>query len=391
MPEYNIEALGSETAFKVLFQYATVGILVVNRKGVIILANPSADALFGYAGSDMIGQPLEALLPEELKKKHAAHRSSYFSQPRARHMGTGIDLFARKKDGHVFPVEISLGHYKLEGEMLAVAFITDITARKRAEEDLKSLNEVLEQRVNDRTLRLSAALEREKELNEMKSRFVSMASHEFRTPLSAVLSSTSLIEQYNEAGQPDKCKKHIERIKSSVRNLTDILNDFLSLDKLEQGKIDIDKQPFDFNEFIRDTVEEVNNLLKPRQSIACYHQGERILYQDRKILRNVLLNLLSNACKYSEEGQEIILRTSIDRGAALIEVADHGIGIPEDEQKSLFNKFYRARNAINIQGTGLGLCIVRRYIELMGGHISFKSKKNEGTSFFVALNSNARI
>lgn len=386
MSEYNIDTLGSETAFKVLFQYATVSIIVVNRKGEIILANPSAEELFGYTDAEMISQPLEILIPEDLKRKHVAHRSGYFSQPKARPMGLGIDLFARKKGGKIFPVEISLGHYELGGEMLAVAFVTDITSRKRAEEELKGLNEALEQRVNERTLQLSEALEREKELNEMKSRFVSMASHEFRTPLSAVLSSISLIEQYQATGQQDKSRKHIERIKSSVRNLTDILNDFLSLEKLEQGRIEIEKREFDFEEFTGDVIEEVNNLLRAGQTIVYSHMGFRLLHQDKKILRNVLLNLLSNACKYSEEGKEIILRTRINANSALIEVTDHGIGIPEEEQKNLFGKFYRARNAQNIQGTGLGLSIVKRYVELMGGTISFTSKKDQGTSFFVTLN-----
>lgn len=385
MSEYNIDTLGSETAFKALFQYATVSILVVNNRGEITLANPSAEDLFGYSDVEMISQPLEMLLPQALKKKHAAHRSGYFSAPRARLMGFGIDVFARKKDGHVFPVEISLGHFELGDEMLAVAFITDITERKRIEAELKSLNEALEQRVNERTLQLSAALTREKELNEMKSRFVSMASHEFRTPLSALLSSISLIEQYTALNQPDKCTKHIERIKSSVRNLTDILNDFLSLEKLEQGKIEVDKQLFNFDEFIEDAIEEVNNLLKPGQTIVHHHDGEPTLRQDKKILRNVLLNLLSNACKYSDEGAPIILKTSIQTGQAMIEVTDHGIGIPEDEQENLFNKFYRAKNAANIQGTGLGLAIVKRYVELMNGSVSFVSRKNTGTSFFVTF------
>jgi len=267
--------------------------------------------------------------------------------------------------------------------MLAVAFITDITQRQEAEQNLKKINEELEQRVLERTLELTGALEREKELNELKSRFVSLASHEFRTPLSAILSSVSLVDRYTENEHIDKRKKHIERIKSSVKNLTDILNDFLSLDKLEQGKVVVEKHLIDLAEFSKDIVEEMSGMLKHGQHINYIHQGESSIVQDKKILRNVMLNLLSNAVKYSGEHKDIKLRTDINNKRVTISVKDSGIGIPEDEQRHLFTKFYRAKNAVNIQGTGLGLNIVKRYVELMDGSINFTSKSNEGTTFIV--------
>lgn len=385
MENAHTHTLGSDTAFRVLFQYATIGILVIDKSGKISLVNPSAEKLFGYAPSELLDQPLEILLPENLKRRHASHREGYFKNPKIRAMGSGLDLFARKKDGRVFPVEISLGHYELSGEKQAVAFITDVTERKKAEEELRQLNEELEQRVAERTSELKAALDREKELNEMKSRFVSMASHEFRTPLSAVLSSVSLIDKYADDEHSDKRKKHIERIKSSVKNLTDILNDFLSLDKLEQGKVDVDFQRFNLEEFAADAIDEVNTLLKKGQQINYIYTGKKDIDQDKRILRNVLLNLLSNACKYSEENAAIdLVITSADK-AVVIMVSDHGIGIPEEEQKNLFGKFYRARNAVNIQGTGLGLNIVKRYLDLIHGTISFTSVKNQGTTFTVCL------
>ncbi|WP_317897693.1 PAS domain-containing sensor histidine kinase [Aurantibacillus circumpalustris] len=385
MEDFYTQTLSSDTAFRVLFQYATIGILVIDKSGKIALVNPSAEKLFGYAPSELLNQPLETLLPENLKHKHASHREGYFNNPKARAMGSGLDLFAQKKNGKVFPVEISLGHYELSGERLAVAFITDITARKQAEQELKQLNEKLEQRVSERTAELEAALDREKELNEMKSRFVSMASHEFRTPLSAVLSSVSLIDQYTHAEHEEKRKKHVERIKSSVKNLTDILNDFLSLDKLEQGKVDIDFQHFNLEEFGADAIDEVNNMLKKGQEIHYHYTGQKEIRQDKRILRNVLLNLLSNACKYSEEDKRIELKIICVPETISIVVTDQGIGIPEQEQKNLFEKFYRAKNAVHIQGTGLGLNIVKRYLELIQGNISFTSIKNQGTTFTVTL------
>lgn len=335
--------------------------------------------------AELLDKPSEVQLPVDLRKKNTGHREGYFSDPKASAMGNDLDLFARKKNGKLFPVEISHGHYEFGGERLAVAFISDITARKQAQQELKQLNEELERRVVERTSELKASLDREKELNEMKSRFVSMASHEFRTPLSAVLSSVSLIEQYSRVEQEDKRKKHIERIKSSVKNLTEILNDFLSLDKLEQGKVDVDFQQFNLEEFGTDAIDEVNNLRKKGQHINYKYTGEQEISQDKRILRNVLLNLLSNACKYSEEDKSIDLTINHSPEAIVIIVTDYGIGIPEEEQENLFRKFYRARNAVNIQGTGLGLNIVKHYLELINGAISFTSVKNTGTTFTVTL------
>lgn len=379
----DLDSEETETAFGVLFQYATAGILVVDQNGEIVLINPCAEELFGYRRGELPGRSLETLIRSDLRYTHGAQREPYFRSPNARPMGKELDLYAQKKDGTVFPVEISLSYYELRGRRLAVAFITDITERKRAETESKRLNEELEQRVMERTLELTAALEREKELSEMKSRFVSMASHEFRTPLSAILSSTSLIEQYQKNGQPEKQKKHVDRIKSSVKNLTDILNDFLSLDKLEHGKVEVDNQDFNLEEFTMDVIEEINYLLKEGQRVNYHHHGEKQICQDRRILKNIFLNLLSNAVKYSDAHKEITLDISVHHETVNARVKDQGIGIPEAEQKNIFGKFFRAKNVTNIQGTGLGLNIVKRYVELIGGSVAFDSKVGEGTTFYV--------
>lgn len=381
MKEQRSISLESEAGFKALFKYATVGIVVAGANGRIELANPHAEELFGYKNAELIGQPLEVLIPQNLREGHVGHREKYFERPKARPMGYGMDLYARKKSGEVFPVEISLGHYYLEGEMLAVAFVTDISARKKAEAGLKKANEELEQRVTERTLELTEALEREKELNDMKSRFVSMASHEFRTPLSAIMSSISLLERYTEAEHADKRDKHFMRIRSAVYNLINILDDFLSLDKLERGKTETEIEKFDLQKFVLGVIEAVEGVIKPGQHVHYSHDGETEIASDRKILQNILLNLLSNAIKYSNEGATIHLHTAVNGKQLIITVRDEGMGIPEEDKKNMFRMFYRARNSVNIQGTGLGLNIVKRYVELLHGEIGFTSKVDEGTTF----------
>jgi PAS domain S-box-containing protein len=381
MTEQSTLILESEAGFKALFEYATVGILVISTEGRIELANPCIEKLFGYKKAELIGREVEILIPEAFRKNHVHHREGYFNRPKARPMGYGLSLFARKKDGFEFPVEISLGHYQLENEQLAVAFVTDITESKRSQEELEA-------KVTERTLELTQSFEREKELNEMKSRFVSMASHEFRTPLSAILSSLALIETYSKEEQEEKRKKHIDRIKSSVKNLTAILNDFLLLDKAEQGKIEIFNEAFNLRDFAGDIAEEVSGILKQGQEVILTYLGEEEIVQDKKILKSIFLNLLSNAIKYSPEDKMIYFSIEIANKLVRVSVKDEGIGIPEEDQRNLFGKFYRAKNVTNIQGTGLGLNIVQKYVELINGKISFESKPRMGTIFMIEFPQN---
>jgi signal transduction histidine kinase len=176
-----------------------------------------------------------------------------------------------------------------------------------------------------------------------------------------------------------------------VRNLTSILDDFLSLEKLEQGKVDAHSTEFNLEEFIEDAIEEIEGMWKRKQQkIHFNYSGEKEIYQDKKILRNVLLNLLSNAVKYSPEGKEIHVSARVESGKATVSVRDEGIGIPAEAQKNLFDKFFRAKNATNIQGTGLGLNIVKRYVELLDGAIDFTSEENIGTAFTIHFPQNKK-
>ncbi|MEL4454427.1 PAS domain-containing sensor histidine kinase [Lutimonas vermicola] len=259
----------------------------------------------------------------------------------------------------------------------------DVTERKKLELRKQKYTEELEQLVEERTKELKEALAKEKNINEMKSAFVSMASHEFRTPLTSILSSTFLIKRYNDMKEYAKERRHIERIKSSVHQLTSVLEDFLSIDKLERGIVAIKKETFDLNEFIAEIIEDFEWMLTENQKIKHVPKGSAEVFLDKKILRNILLNLVSNAIKYSET--DVKIRSFVNKKVLKIVVEDKGLGIPEKEHKDLFKKFFRAKNVAHIQGIGLGLSIVKHYVRLLGGTIMFSSKMGEGSTFELVL------
>jgi signal transduction histidine kinase len=233
---------------------------------------------------------------------------------------------------------------------------------------------------------LMKALDKEKELGELKSRFVTMASHEFRTPLTSILASTFLLENLSGSDYEKEKTIHTSRIKRSVNNLTTILNEFLSLQKLQENKVSVVRTNINIPEFIQDDlIGEMDVLKKAGQTIEYEHSGESMAHLDHHILWSIITNLLSNALKYSQQDGKIMIASKLKSNVFELEVSDHGIGIPEDEHKYIFGRFYRARNALNIEGTGLGLHIVQKYVHLLNGTITFESQLDKGTKFIVVL------
>ncbi len=391
--------------FGALFDYASIGILVTNGLGQIILINDFALEQFGYTRPELIGQKVEILLPQRVHQRHEGHRERYHASPQARPMGIGLDLYALRKDGTEFPVEISLSHYENEEGRFVIAYVNNITERKKAEEKVEKMNNELERMVEERTRQLSsalaaleaskdeltAALGKEKELSELKSRFVSMASHEFRTPLSTILSSAFLVKQYAAETDQPKRNKHIQRIVSSVNLLTDILNDFLSVGKIEEGKIQVRPISFDIETHINTVIQEMQGVIKEDQPIDYQHTGIGDVVMDPSLLRHIVMNLLGNAIKFSQHNAPIIVRTYREEEQMRLMVADQGIGMSEEDQQHLFERFYRGANVSNIQGTGLGLHIVSKYSELMNGIISCNSELGKGTTFTITFTLNTEI
>lgn len=524
-----------------LFNHSSMGIIVVNQEGEIQAINPFALNLFGYSLEEVTGKSIEILIPGRFHHKHVHHRHAYTHHPKSRPMGVGMDLFAVRKDGTEFPVEVSLGNYKNNGQENVIAFVSDITIRKKAEEEINKLNDELEETVEQRTkaLRetllklqvsskkledtlsyqnalldnagamiiatdengiiklfnpeaslnlgynesevvdkkriiilhnkkeieirrrelqqkfgidikddfevlieksrrnihkeeqytyirkngtslpisltlttildnagmitgfmiiavdisqrkkaeedLKIALEKANELSELKSNFVSMASHEFRTPLSTVLSSAYLIEKYSTSDEQPKREKHLHRIISSVNMLIDILNDFLSVGKIEEGKIQVKLSEFNIENFVALIVEEIKDNLKKKQEISYIHEGNSEVVLDPSLLKHIVMNLVSNASKFSPENTCIEMQTSINNNRFVLLVKDHGIGISKVDQQHLTERFFRGTNAGNIQGTGLGLHIVSKYAQLMNGSLSYQSELGKGTEFIITL------
>lgn len=369
-----------------LFNNAAIGIIIANGRGEIVQINEFALKQFGYDEEELVGQKIEVLIPKRYEERHLKHRQNYGRNAHSRPMGRGMDLFAVKKGGIEFPVEVSLSPYDRDGEQFAIAFVSDISVRKESENALLKLNAELEEKVQERTRSLSDALEKEKELNELKSRFVSMASHEFRTPLSTILSSAYLVSKYVSGEDQPKRDKHIQRIVSSVNMLTDILNDFLSVGKIEEGKIQVRFSEFNLKEFMHHLGAELHPIFKKEQKIEYTHSGPELVYLDQALLKHIVMNLVSNAIKFSPEKASIDIRTNIeDDGTVSLIIKDAGIGIPKEDQEHLFERFFRAGNAVNIQGTGLGLHIVSKYVELMNGDIKCESEPDKGTEFLITF------
>jgi signal transduction histidine kinase len=266
-----------------------------------------------------------------------------------------------------------------EEEVIMLQSLADITAVTM--ENIKVYNE-LEERVKERTRELINSLTREKEMSAMRTQFFSTASHEFKTPLTSILTSASILESYNPEGQyTEQRARHINRITSCSKQLISIVNDLLASEKIEQGKTEMTYEQFDVQKFTTAIIEQLENSLKKGQHIRYMHYGDTTVIQVKNILGNILLNLLSNASKYSGENQPVDVCIEVNAKKITLQVKDHGIGIPDEDQPHIFDSFFRAANTEDVQGTGLGLHIVKRYMELLNGNILFSSSVNEGTTF----------
>jgi PAS domain S-box-containing protein len=391
-----------ETAklLKAIIETAIDGILTIDDRGIVESLNPAALKLFGYSEEEVIGNNISMLMPEPDKSSHDGYLHRYQNTGEKRIIGKGREVRGLRKDGTTFPFRLAVSEVQYDDRIIYTGFIHDLSREKEAEQRLKEYAAELEELVEERTKSLkkmvsalseakeevSLSLEKEKELNQMKSRFVSMASHEFRTPLSSVQLSSVLIEKYAEPYDNVHIKKHVSKIKNAVGNLTTILNDFLSLERLEAGKVEPAFIPFDLVKLSEEVTEEMQMIAKEDQNIIYQHTGlESMVNLDQNLLRNCMINLISNSIKYSGEHTFIEFNTEISDSKCTVMIRDNGIGIPQSEHKNMFQPFFRANNTGNIPGTGLGLNIVLRYANLMNGELHFESEINKGAKFILSF------
>ena len=487
--------------FNLLSEGVSEGIIVVNTQQLIVATNSSACRMFGYQKGELLGKPLDTLIPRRFQRNHGNHVEDFIEKSERRQMGQGRDLHGVRKNGEEFPVEAGLNPFKLYDETYVMALVIDITERKIKEKELshwarifdESLNEIyvfdaishhfvnvnkeaqrnmgydleefkalkpldikphmdspqfqlliepllngsrdkvkfetdhqrkdgsiypvevhlqlstfgekevivaiilditerknytekLEKKVQERTKQLTEALAKEKELNELKTRFLSLVSHEFKTPLSSILTSITLLAKYTESHQQEKRDKHVETIKNKVRYLDTILTDFLSVERLDSGKVNYKIETFPLSKIVNEVVYGANMLLKAGQTIQYPENIDDIFIRfDEKTLELALSNLIHNAIKYSPEDTSISLAVSKGKDTIQIEVIDRGIGIPAEEQKHIFNRYFRAENALLNQGTGIGLNIAKQHLENLGATIEFSSEENKGSIFTIVI------
>ncbi len=393
--------------FMMLSEAISEGIVVVNAEQQIVATNQRADRLFRYDTDELKGKPLSILIPDAFRKNHRKHVELFHKEGEQKRMAEGRTLFGLRKTGEEFPLEVGLNPFSLYDRTYVLALVYDMTELRAKDSEIRELNLHLEEKIKMRTqelretvselkkeirrrkdaeAKIKSALQKEKELNELKTKFLSMVSHEFKTPLSGILTSATLVGKYNTEEQQPKREKHLKTIIGEVRRLNGILNDFLSIERLEQGKEVYRKARFSLSKVINEVIYNANMTLKSGQKINYPQNIEEIsIYQDEKIVFLALTNLLYNAVKYSPEDTEIDLEVEVQKDTVVFHVIDQGIGIPIKDQQHIFERYFRAENVLLTQGTGIGLNIVKNHVENLGGTISFESDEKKGSVFSVVF------
>ncbi len=397
----------SGNIFNLLSEGVSEGIIVVNNEQLIVATNSSTETMFGYRKEELVGKQLNILIPSKYHHNHGSHFEHFLEKSAKRKMAEGRELYGMRKNGEEFPLEAGLNPFKLYGSTYVMALVMDVTQRKQQEKHIQGLNDELEGKIEHRTEELNRtvselreevrlrkeaetltkeALRKERELNELKTKFLSLVSHEFKTPLSSILTSTTLLSKYTQTEQQEKRDKHVNTIKNKVKYLDTILTDFLSVERLETGKVSYKFTTFHLSKLVNEVVYDANMLLKTGQNILYPQNIDDLLVEcDEKILELILSNLLHNALKYSPEFSKIEIKVVNSGEYIVIKVIDQGIGIPKEEQKYIFNRYFRAENALLTQGTGIGLNIVKGHLENLGGSINFISEVDIGTTFSIKL------
>gem|GEM_PF-1029512 len=357
----------SEKKFRSFIESAPISVLITDPNGEIVLANTEAVKVFGYPQTELIGQSIELLVPDSEKRQHVNSRTHYTLAPKSRRMG-GLEVRARRKDGSHFPCEVQLSYVETHPTPLVMGFILDVTQQKEAE------------------LTLKQALAQEKELGELKSRFVSMASHEFRTPLAAILATTETLTIYRDKMNAQQIDIRLDKIRQQVMHMKDIMEDVLQLARIQAGRVKYEPTLGNLDMLCSEIIEEFENQSQYTGRIT--YTGVKLpelMFFDQRLMRQVITNVIGNALKYSSKEKPVYVDLQQNAAEIVLKVKDEGIGIPVEDIKHLFEPFHRAKNVGTISGTGLGMSISKQAVEIHGGTIMPESEVGVGTTMTIVL------
>lgn len=377
-----------EIRFRKLVEAAPDAILEVNEQGQIMFLNEAAERIFGYSRDEMLGLTVENLVPAAMRGGHARHRASYASHPNTRPMGTGLELQGQRKDGSLFPVEISLSPNWIEGSLHVIASVRDITERRMVEDRIRALREQYTAELTAKNEQLEARSREAEQANRLKTEFLASMSHELRTPLHTIIGFSELLTEQLEGPLNEKQHRFIGHISQDARHLLELINQILDISKIESGRLELKCEAFDFDHCVGEVLAGIRHHADAKNITLESQNGfHDKLFADRLRMKEILYNLLSNAVKFTPEGGRVWVESDHDGDSLRVSVCDTGIGIAKQEQLSIFEKFYQVgdSSAGVREGTGLGLPITKHLMELHGGTISVESSPGEGSRFTLIL------
>ena len=371
----------TERRFRELLEAAPDAIIEVDREGRIVLLNLVTETLFGYQREELLGQPLEILIPEALRAAHTEHRASYWDRPVTRPMGGGMELYGRRKDGSALPVEISLSPVKSDDGIRVTAIIRDISERKQVEDRFQELQQAHTRELESRNREILRA-------NQLKSEFLASMSHELRTPLHTIIGFSELMAEEIEGPLNEKQRRFIGHIHTDSLHLLALINDILDISRIESGRLELRREVFDVAGALEETLSSVWQQGKAKSiAIETSLSIPGTIFADRLRVKQILFNLLSNALKFTPEGGRVRVEGALRDGFIEMSVSDTGIGIPKENQEAVFDKFYQlgATTRGVREGTGLGLAITKALVEEHGGRLWLESEPGKGSRFTFTI------